>query len=84
METHEWREKTDEGVRYWRARRDRDSWQFQTTLKHEPDWEPIDPPPRELWESFREVLWRKYQRRRIPWKHIERIDRMLEDDELSP
>lgn len=81
MTTHEWRERTDEGLRFWRATLHAGQWSFQTTLKKDPDWERIDPVPRELWETFREVLWRKYQRRRCPWKWIEAIDRMLEEED---
>lgn len=81
MESHEWRERTDDGLRFWRARRHAGRWSFQTTLKTDPAWEPVDPVPRELWSALREVLWRKYQRRRVPWKHIETIDTMLHDDE---
>lgn len=80
MEKHEWRARTDEGLRFWRARRHAGRWTFQTTLKSDPDWETLDPVPRELWASLREVLWRKYQRRRVPWTHIEAIDKLLDDD----
>jgi len=83
METFEWRERTDEGLRFWRATRHAGKWTFQTTLKTEPDWHPIDPVPRELWQELRDLLWRKYQRKRVPWEWIEKIDKLLEagDDE---
>lgn len=80
MESHEWRERTDEGLRFWRASRHAGQWTFKTTLKSDPDWEDIDPVPRELWEELREILWRKYQRKRCPWKLIEDIDKLLESD----
>lgn len=79
MESHEWREKTDEGTRYWRANRYAGEWTVFTTLKSEPDWTKIDPVPRELWEQLRDVLWRKYQRKRLPWERIAQIDKILED-----
>lgn len=79
MESHEWRERTEEGLRFWRANRHASRWTFQTTLKHEPDWHLIDPVPREMWEALRDILWRKYQRKRCPWEHVERIDKILED-----
>lgn len=81
MDKHEWRERTEEGVRFWRATRHAGRWTFQTTLKSDPEWELIDPVPRELWEALRDVLWRKYQRKRCPWELIERIDKLLEDDD---
>lgn len=79
MESHEWRERTEEGLRFWRATHHAGKWQFQTTLKSDPDWEPIHPVPRELWAELRDILWRKYQRRRCPYSWIEEIDRLLED-----
>lgn len=79
MESHEWHERTDEGKRFWRATRHAGRWSFQTTLKSEPAWTRIDPVPTELWRTLRELLWRKYQRRRCPWEHIAQIDKWLED-----
>ena len=79
MESHEWREKTEEGTRYWRANRHAGEWTISTTLKSDPDWARIDPVPREIWEQLRDVLWRKYQRKRLPWERIAQIDKILED-----
>lgn len=79
MESHEWRERSDEGLRFWRANLHAGHWSFATTLKTDADWEKLDPVPREIWEKLRDVLWRKYQRKRCPWKHIENIDKLLED-----
>lgn len=82
METHEWRERTEEGLRFWQATRHAGKWKLQTTLQTDPEWEPLDPAPREVWEKLRDVLWRKYQRKRCPWEWIEAIDkRLAEDDE---
>lgn len=81
MESHEWRERGEDGIRFWRATRYCGNWEFKTTLKKDPDWEDIDPVPRELWEKLREILWRKYQRKRCPWKLIEDIDKILESEE---
>ena len=39
-------------------------------------------PPREMWETLRDVLWRKYQRKRCPWELIEAIDKLLEEDDF--
>lgn len=80
MEMHEWRERTEEGLRFWRASRYANKWTFQTTLKTDPDWAPVDPVPRELWAELREILWRKYQRKRCPWEWIEAIDKRLAED----
>jgi hypothetical protein len=80
MESHEWHERTEEGVRYNRANYHAGRWTFLTTLKTDPDWETVDPVPEELWRELRDILWRKYQRKRCPWKYIEDIDKILGDE----
>ena len=77
MESHEWRERSEEGLRFWRATRHAGHWTFQTTLKTDPEWNPIDPVPREVWEDLRDVLWRKYQRRRASHEDVLLADQML-------
>ncbi|OYV06856.1 MAG: hypothetical protein CFE26_04095 [Verrucomicrobiales bacterium VVV1] len=59
MESHEWRERTDEGLRYFRANYQGGRWTFLTTLKTDPDWEIVHPVPVELWRELRDILWRK-------------------------
>jgi hypothetical protein len=80
MESHEWHERTEEGVRYNRANYHAGRWTFLTTLKTDPDWETVDPVPETMWRELRDVLWRKYQRKRCPWKYIEEIDKILGDE----
>jgi hypothetical protein len=84
MESHEWHERTEEGVRYYRANHHGNKWTFITTLKTDPDWEAIDPVPEEIWRELRDILWRKYQRKRCPWKFIADIDKILGDDVKEP
>ncbi len=79
MQRHSWREHTEEGVRVYRASHHSSNWTLQSQLKGEEDWQLHDPISRDEWGKLREVLWRKYQRGRCPWKLIERIDRQLED-----
>lgn len=80
MEAHEWREKTEEGTRYFRATHHAGTWKFQKTLKTDPDWEPIPHPDAELWQMLRDILWKRYQRKRGSWSIIEKIDKLLEKD----
>ncbi len=82
METHEWRERTDDGLRYYRASYHAGRWSFATTLKSDPDWERIETEqvPEEMWRALRDVLWRKYQRKRLPWERIAAIDKLLGDE----
>ena len=47
--------------------------------EHEGDWEPIEKPTLENWEALRDVLWRKYQRKRLPFKYLEGVDKIIAD-----
>lgn len=78
-QTHEWRERTEEGrVRIVRAGWDGRMWNFTDTFKDAPDWSEIEKPSLEDMEALRDVLWRKYQRKRLPWRFVEDIDKFLE------
>jgi|GEM_PF-234128 len=77
---HEWRERTPEGeTKIYRAWVRGGDWHMQYTLKTEPDWHTIDPIPKEELILLREKMWDKYQRNRVPFKHIEQIDMLIED-----
>ena len=78
MQKHQWREQTEEGLRFYRAVHHGGRWKLLTRLKGDEDWETREELEREDWEKLREVLFNKYQRRRCPWELIERIDRRLE------
>lgn len=80
MESHEWHEKTDDNTRYFRATVHAGRWKFQQTLKTDPDWESIPQPDAELWLRLREILYKKYQRKRGSYTVIARIDKLLEKD----
>jgi len=82
MAKHEWRESTPEGdVRYVTARRHLGKWQFKTCLKSDDDWTPLDVLSAEDFKHLRNVLWKKYQRKRVPYEHVLEIDTMLEEAE---
>ena len=34
-------------------------------------------PTTERWLELRDLLFRKYQRKKLPWKYIEDLDKML-------
>ena len=85
MEFHEWREKSKEdGTRYFRANYHAGNWRFSTTLKTDPEWENIPSPSADLWLTLRDLLWRRYQRKKGSWNIIERIDVMLEKEHGIP
>ncbi|MGD7654005.1 MAG: hypothetical protein ACQCXQ_12370 [Verrucomicrobiales bacterium] len=85
MESHEWKEITDEGKRFYRANFFRGEWTMLTaTQRRNADWETVDDPPKELWIKLRELVWNKYQRKRCPWERVVSIDRILGNDHEEP
>ena len=80
-ERHEWNEETDEGTRLYKAVYFAKEWRFATMLKGRrsapKEWKDIDEPTSENWQALRDILFRKYQRKRCPWKFIEDIDKKL-------
>lgn len=81
MQRHTWRERTEEGVRFFRASYHASTWTLHSQIKGEDEWHVHDPISPERWRDLREILWRKYQRGRCPWELIEKIDQRLEDVE---
>lgn len=81
METHEWNENTDEGKRYFRANFQAGRWTvLTTTMKRNAIWDRIDAPEPEIWRELRDVVWKKYQRKRCPWDRVAELNRILGDD----
>lgn len=80
MEAHEWNERTEEGKRFFRANFHGNEWRIITTLKTDPDWEILDEPPEEVWRALRDIVWKKYQRKRCPWERVASIDKILGDE----
>jgi hypothetical protein len=75
---HVWKTTNEEGEkREVRAERFAGQWRFQSKLKSEEDWTYFDVPTMEDLIELRDVLWRKYQRKRLPWDDIASIDRMI-------
>ena len=82
MEKHEWRDREEEGLVYYKATHHAGRWNFYRLPKGDEDWTEVDPVPREHWETLRDILWRKYQRKRGAYRLIEEIDkRLAKDDE---
>lgn len=81
MESHEWHENTDEGKRYYRANFQAGRWSILTTTqKRNPSWDRLDSPPVGVWEELRDIVWKKYQRKRCPWDRVAALDRILGRD----
>ena len=81
MKIHDWKDRTDTGEnRLWRATKHGGDWKFMSRLqKSEDGWTTHEKMEIEDLKLFREVLFNKYQRRRIPWEDVVAIDNMIED-----
>ena len=81
MKIHDWKDRTDTGEnRLWRATKHGGDWKFMSRLqKSEEGWTTHEKMENEDLKLFRDVLFNKYQRRRIPWEDVVAIDNMIED-----
>ena len=83
MEAHTWRENTPDGKMLYKACYHGRKWTLSRSPKvgrsEEEVWEDLEF-AREDWVTLRDVLWRKYQRKRGSWRIIEEIDKILEDE----
>lgn len=77
MTRHQWREQNGEEVRFWRANYHGGRFELYTKEKESESWEKLNPPSQEDWQALRDVLWRKYQRKRIAWNMVAKVDKML-------
>lgn len=81
MESHEWFEKTDDGKVFYRANYLGTRWTIMTTMqKRNPEWTDMKPVPEAVWRELREIVFNKYQRKRLPWERVAEIDRILGQD----
>jgi hypothetical protein len=75
---HAWVHKTEEGVkREIRVIKHGGEWRFQSKRADEPEWIYYCEPPAADLEEFRDVLFRKYQRRRAAYEDVVWADRQL-------
>jgi hypothetical protein len=75
---HAWNERTADGVkREIRVVKQGGSWRFQSKWGNQDQWEYFEEPGLEDLRTFREVLFRKYQRRRASFEDVEWADREL-------
>lgn len=81
MQRHQWHEDEGEGRVYYRATYHAGEWRLSSQPDGEEVWTEHDPIPVELLQRLREVVWNKYQRKRCPYKLVEKIDKMLGKDD---
>ena len=79
MNKFEWRETIEDDVKFYRANYFGREWEMYWKLRSgEDEWTKISPMELADWQMLRDQLWKKYQRKRCPWKLIEKIDKTLE------
>ena len=78
MESHEWSEKTDGVKVYYRANFIGGRWTIMTTaMKRDPEWTDLREVPVDVWRELRDIVWKKYQRKRCPWERVADLDRII-------
>lgn len=77
---HEWKTTTADGEkREVRAEKFGGHWRLQSRLRGEERWTYHDVPELEDLIELRDVLWRKYQRKRLPHEDVMAVDRLIEE-----
>ncbi|MBV9128062.1 MAG: hypothetical protein JO117_08260 [Verrucomicrobia bacterium] len=79
---HVWREVTPEGAkREVRAVKFAGRWKLQARLGREPEWTYYDLPLLADLHALRDLIWRKYQRRRASYDDVTSLDRLISEQQ---
>ena len=79
---HIWKEKDADGrKREVRVTKFGGEWRFQAKFADELDWTYYKRPPLEDLNALRDIVFRKYQRRRASSEDVESIDQLLKNYE---
>jgi hypothetical protein len=82
---HIWKTTNEEGTkREVRAEKFGGQWRIQAQLKGETTWTYYDTPLLEDLVELRDVLWRKYQRKRIAFDDVAAIDELIRQRQPGP
>lgn len=77
---HIWTEKNEEGrKREVRVIKFGGNWKFQAKLKDDERWTYYDVPLMEDLLTLRDIVFRKYQRRRASVEDVASLDKLIED-----
>jgi hypothetical protein len=77
---HIWKEKDRLGKkREVRATKFGGEWRFQSKIADEPEWTYYDSPPLQDLLSLKEIIGRKYQRRRASIEDLVSVDKLIEE-----
>lgn len=77
---HIWKEKDAEGTkREVRVTKFGGVWRFQAKSADEPEWTYYDRPLLEDLQALKDIVFRKYQRRRASAEDVESIEKLLRE-----
>ena len=77
---HIWTEKDSEGrKREVRATKFGGAWRLQSKMADDPEWTYYDRPLLEDLLTLKEILARKYQRRRAPAEDVDAIKKLIQE-----
>ncbi len=83
--THTWKTTTEDGVkREVRAEKFAAQWRLQAKCKGDDAWTYYETPLLEDLVELRDIIWRKYQRKRLPWDDVAAIDKLIRDRQPEP
>ena len=81
---HIWKEKDAEGrKREVRVTKFGGAWRFQAKYTDESDWTYYDHPPLEDLLALKDIVFRKYQRRRASAEDLESIEKLLRQSAMN-
>ena len=82
---HTWRETTPEGEkREVRATKFAGKWKLQSKLREDPGWTYHDKPDAADLDALRDLIFRKYQRKRASYEDLQSVERMITEQRNSP
>ena len=77
---HVWQSKTEEGEkREVRAEKFGKRWRVQAKVRGEEAWTYYEAPALADLLELHDVIWRKYQRKRVSFDDVETIERMIRE-----
>lgn len=75
---HEWHERLEDNRKqYIRAHWNSREWLFRLAHPDGEEWMPMQPTS-ETWLKLHDLLFRKYQRKKLPLKHIKTVESAME------
>jgi hypothetical protein len=81
---HIWTDKDEDGrKREVRATKFGGAWRFQAKVHGETDWTYYDRPPLDDLLKLKDIIFRKYQRRRASAEDVASVDKLIEEQERN-